>query len=458
MESRPATADVAPPLFALFVDLRGHRVLVVGDGAVARRKIDALLEAGAAVAVVARRPGPALQALLAAGRVRHAGVAFESAQLDGAWLAVVAVADPAVREAVVAAAHARGVFVNVVDDASRSSAHLPARVTRGRLQVAIATGAAAPVLARRVRERLEAELDPSLGALTELLARERARIRWRFPHAGQRRRFFEQLLDGDLPRLAADGPAARATFERALESGAPDARAGSVVLVGAGPGDPGLLALKALRALQDADVILHDRLVGAGVLELARRDAERIDVGKRVGEDHAATQARIHALLLLHARAGRRVVRLHGGDPLVFGRGGEELDFLRAHDVAHAVVPGITAALGCAAAAGIALTDRRHARSVTLLSARGARPATTAPAGPGGTLAVYMGVGRLEPFARSLVTHGVPADTPCALIEHGTLPRQRVLAGSLVELPALARARAVQRAGTPDRWCGGRAG
>lgn len=447
MDFRPTPAKPVPPLFPLFADLRGRRVLVVGDGAAARRKIDALLEAGATVALVTRQPGAALQPLVADGRVQHTGVAFDLSQLDDACLVVVASADTAVRDAVAKAAHARGVFVNVVDDAERSSAHLPARVRRGRLQVAMATGGAAPVLARRIRERLEAELDDSLDALTELLARERARIRWRFPQAGERRRFFEQLLDGDVARLLAEGDPARAqaVFERALECGVPDARTGSVTLVGAGPGDPGLLTLKALRALQQADVILHDRLIGARILELARRDAERVDVGKRVGEDHAATQARIHALMLRHARAGRCVVRLQGGDPLVFGRGGEELDFLRRHAIGHAVIPGITAALGCAAAAGIALTDRRHARGVTLLSARGnGRADASAMADAGRTLAVYMGVGELDTFTQALIAHGRPPATPCALIEHGTLPEQRVLAGQLSDLPALARAHAVQ--------------
>ncbi|MGH8182721.1 MAG: uroporphyrinogen-III C-methyltransferase, partial [Rhodanobacteraceae bacterium] len=189
----------------------------------------------------------------------------------------------------------------------------------------------------------------------------------------------------------------------------------------------------------------HDRLIGPGILDLARRDAERIDVGKRVGEDHDATQARIHALMLHHARAGRHVVRLQGGDPLVFGRGGEELEFLRAHDILHTVIPGITAALGSAAAAGVALTDRRHAHGVTLLAARGGVPPDWhALAAQRQTLAIYMGVGELESLSESLIRHGRNGDTPCVLVENASLPNERKLAGTLAGLPALARARGVR--------------
>jgi uroporphyrin-III C-methyltransferase/precorrin-2 dehydrogenase/sirohydrochlorin ferrochelatase len=317
------------------------------------------------------------------------------------------------------------------------------------LQVAISTGGAAPVLARRLRQRLETELDESLSALTDVLARERARIRWRFPHPGRRRRFFERLLDGEWPQQLRRGDVnANATFESALQSSDPSRCLGEVTLVGAGSGDPGLLTLKALRALQDADVIVHDRLVGPAILELARRDAECIDVGKRVGEDHDATQARIHELLLAHARAGHRVVRLHGGDPLVFGRGGEELAFLRAHAVAHAVVPGITAALACAAATGVPLTQRGLSRSVTLLAARGGEnsqpPHWHALAAPNQTLAVYMGTGELANVTRELLAAGRGADTPFALVENGSLPNQRVVTGALADLPRLARAHDVR--------------
>jgi uroporphyrin-III C-methyltransferase/precorrin-2 dehydrogenase/sirohydrochlorin ferrochelatase len=443
---RPSSTASAPPLFPLFADLRGRAVLVVGGGVVARRKVEAMLEAGAEVTLGAPDPEPTLLCWIERRRIRWLRGTFEVLWLDDAWFVVAASGDPAVNRAVAHSARARRVFVNVVDDVEASSLHVPARLRRGRLQVAISSGGTAPVLARRLREQLEAELDDSLTALSELFARERVRIRRRFPQAGKRRYFFERLLDGEVPHLLrrGDAAAAQTAFERALDAQAAISWRGSVALVGAGPGDPGLLTLKALRALQEADVILHDRLVGPGILELARRDAERIDVGKRVGENHDATQTRIHVLMLQHARAGKRVVRLQGGDPLVFGRGGEELDFLRAHAIAHQVIPGITAALACAAAAGVPLTDRRSARSVTLLSPRGSTSLDEAAlAAPGQTLAIYMGVGALEALAQSLIRHGRGVDTPCVLIENGSLPNQRTLAATLAEIPALACARQV---------------
>jgi uroporphyrin-III C-methyltransferase/precorrin-2 dehydrogenase/sirohydrochlorin ferrochelatase len=442
MNASATTDTTAPaPLFPMFADLRGRAVLVVGGGTVARRKVEALLEAGAEVTVAARALEPVLQRWIEHGRVHRRDGGFRAAWLEGTWLVVAASDDRALNLRVAEAASLRGIFVNAVDDAEASSFHVPARVRRGRLQVAVSSGGAAPVLARRLRERLEADLEDSLGALGELLARERARIRRRFPQARERRHFFERLLDGEVPRLLqrGDHAGARVAFEHALDAPASTPRRGSVALVGAGPGDPGLLTLKALRALQEADVILHDRLVGSGILDLARRDAERIGVGKRVGEDHDATQARIHALMLQHARAGNRVVRLQGGDPLLFGRGGEELEFLRAHDIAHEVIPGITAAHAAAAAAGVPLTDRRHARSVTLLSPRGRTPLDDESlAAPGQTLAIYMGVGELESLSRSLIARGRDPDTPCVLVENASLPWQRKLAATLAKLPGLA--------------------
>jgi uroporphyrin-III C-methyltransferase/precorrin-2 dehydrogenase/sirohydrochlorin ferrochelatase len=440
-----AAQRASAPLFPLFADLRGRAVLVVGGGAVARRKVAALLEAGAAVTVVAPALEAQLRAWVDAGRMRHLAGGFSPALLEGAWLVIAATGDAALHGRIAAAAAARRVFVNVVDDAELSSFHVPARVRRGRLQVAVSTAGAAPVLARRVRERLEVELDASLAEVTDVLAAERARIGWRFPQPAARRRFYERLLDGDwAARVRQGAPDAERAFEHALQSGTPESRRGRVTLVGAGPGDPGLLTLKALRALQDADVVVHDRLVGPAILELARRDAELVDAGKRVGENHAATQQRIHDILLRHARAGRDVVRLQGGDPTVFGRAGEELEFLRAHAVPCAVIPGITAALASAAAAGIALTDRRHAHGVTLVSARGAAGGDwLAPTAQPHTLAIYMGVGELERLTADLIRHGRHATTPCVLVERASLPGQARLEGTLAGIAALARAKKV---------------
>src|SRR6185312_247296 len=335
-------------LYPLFADLSRRAVLVVGGGAVAERKAAALLAAGAQVTVGAPELTPQLQRWARQGRIAHRAGEFAPGWLDYVWLVVAATDDHALNARVAELAGLQRVFVNVVDDAELSSFHVPAVIDRAPLVVAISSGGAAPMLARLVRERLETLLDHSLGPLAQLAARLRKRIRRRHPDLAARRRFYTALFNGPVAALSLQAT--------------PVAAAGSVVLVGAGPGDPGLLPLRGLRALNEADVILHDRLVSAEVLELARRDADRIEVGKQAGKHHA-TQDEIHALLLEHAQAGRRVVRLKGGDPFVFGRGGEELEFLREHGIPYEVVPGVTAALACAAHAGVPLTHRDHAQS-----------------------------------------------------------------------------------------------
>jgi uroporphyrin-III C-methyltransferase/precorrin-2 dehydrogenase/sirohydrochlorin ferrochelatase len=306
------------------------------------------------------------------------------------------------------------------------------------------------MLARHIRRQLETLLDDSLGTLAELLARNRERIRARLPGLGLRRRFFETLLAGPLPRLLRqrlDAAQADDYLQTLLESATTTQTTGSVVLVGAGPGDPGLVTLNALRAMNEADVILHDRLVSAEVLRLARRDATRIEVGKSAN-GHSMRQEQIHALMLEHARAGKRVVRLKGGDPFVFGRGGEELEFLRAHDIPFEVVPGITAAVACAAYAGIPLTHRDHAQSLRLVTAHCRDSLDTldwkALAQENQTLAVYMGVAGLEKVRERLLWAGLRPGLPFALVENGSRPQQRVVTGTLAQLPETARHHQVQ--------------
>ena len=435
-------------LFPLFADLRDRIVVVVGGGVVAARKVGALQGTGARIVVVAPALGEALAALAAEGRIVHHAGRFTPGSLDDAWLAIAATDDPDINRAVAEAGEARRVWVNVVDDAELARVHLPARVERGPLQVAISSGGGAPMLARLVREQLERQFDHSLGALAALLARQRARLLARWPDADARRRAVARLLSGPLPGLLRRGRHIEAARELEGALDAPDAPArGRVALVGAGPGDAGLLTLRALRLLNDADVILHDRLVSADVLDLARRDAVRIEVGKQAGH-HAVTQDRIHALMIEHARAGRRVVRLKGGDPFVFGRGGEELQALRAAGIDYEVVPGITAAVACAAYAGIPLTHREHAQSVRLVTAHAKDPADDldwgALARDRQTLAFYMGVARLDVVRSQLLAHGRAPDTPFALVENGTRAQQRVVCGRLTELSHLARHHAVQ--------------
>lgn len=443
-----ATEDASPGLFPAFLDLHGRPVLVVGGGAVARRKIAALLSTGAEVRVGAPALDPEVAALVETGRIVHLEGRFRVDWLDDVWLVIAATDDADTNRTVAEAAHARRLWANVVDDAPLCSFQVPARIERGPLQIAISSGGGAPMLARHLRERLETELDESLGALGTLLVRHRRRIRAQIPDIGARRRFFDAVLRSDIQTQLRRGDAD--TAERTLlamlgptsHSAADTASAGRVALVGAGPGDPGLLTLRGLRLLNEADVILHDRLVSAEVLDLARRDAERIEVGKESGHHHVP-QDTIHALMLEHARAGKRVVRLKGGDAFVFGRGGEELEFLRAHGIGYEVVPGITAALACAAYAGIPLTHRDHAQSVRFVTAHAKHEEDGLDwagfAREKQTLAFYMGVSGLERVRTRLLAHGRAASTPCALVENGSRPEQRVVVGTLDDLPAFAR-------------------
>jgi uroporphyrin-III C-methyltransferase/precorrin-2 dehydrogenase/sirohydrochlorin ferrochelatase len=441
--------------FPLFLDLRGRPVLLVGGGAVASRKLALLLEAGARVTVVAPALGEALRGPPLAGRFSWREARFEPAMVGGQRLVVAATGDRAVNAEVAAACARAGLPVNVVDDPVLSSAIVPAIVDRSPLVIAISSAGTAPMLARLVRERLEAAIDESFGALARLLARARRRIVTALPDSGARRRFYGDALAGPVASLVRAGREheAEAALQRALEAAtapaAPGRAAagaaaqaparGRVLLVGAGPGDPGLLTLRALRALQEADVVLHDGLVSDEVLALVRRDARRIAVAKH-GGGAQVPQAEIDARLVELARQGLTVVRLKGGDPFVFGRGGEELRVLRAAGIPYEVVPGITAAIGAAAYAGIPLTDRGQAAGARLLTARRATDAAAdadglAAHGAGeDTLAIYMGRAQLQASARALRQGGRPAATPVALVENATRPRQRVLTTTLGEL------------------------
>ncbi|WP_426271429.1 siroheme synthase CysG [Dyella kyungheensis] len=435
-------------LYPLFADLSGRPVLVVGGGVVGERKAAALLEAGAQVIVGAPGLTPALCTWVQGGRVQWLRGTFEEKWLDGVWLVIAATSDTGLHRQIATLAEARRVFVNVVDDAEASSFHVPAVIDRSPVTIAISSGGHAPMLARLLRERLEVAIDPVIGSVASLLAQMRQRIRAHLPDVSLRRRFYERLLHGPVQSLLRRGQwaLAEASAERLLDA-TETTPMGSVVLLGAGPGDPGLLTLRGLRALNEADVILHDRLVSVEVLALARRDAERIEVAKQAGNHHT-TQMQIHALMLEHAAAGRRVVRLKGGDPFVFGRGGEELEFLRSHAIPYEVVPGITAALACAAYAGVPLTHRDHAQSVRLVTAHCQHSIDTldwpALAQERQTLAIYMGVGELRLIQRRLIDHGRAAGTPFALVESGSKVEQRVVAGTLAELAEQAERHAVR--------------
>ncbi len=436
------------PLYPLYADLRDRHVLVVGGGDVAARKTAMLLKAGARVTVGAAVLVPELREWLQLERITWCAGTYQPEWLDGAWLVIAATRSRPLNARIAADGHAVQRWVNVVDDASLSSFQIPGALDRSPLLAAISRGGAASMLARRLRERIERLLDPAVGSLLRLAQRYRARIRARYGDLAARRRLYEWLHEGTVhASLRAAHPVqAERQLVAALAHRKEAQIPGTVVLVGAGPGDPGLLTLRALRALNEADVILHDALISAPILDLARRDAERIAVGKRGGALHTP-QATIHALLLEHARAGKRVVRLKGGDPFVFGRGGEELAFLREHGIAYEVVPGITAALACAAYSGIPLTHRDHAQSVRLVTAHCQQSFNTLDwsdlARERQTLAIYMGVSQLDELTLQLLAHGRAANTPFALIENGSLPQQRTLTGTLGVLPTLVARHAI---------------
>jgi uroporphyrin-III C-methyltransferase / precorrin-2 dehydrogenase / sirohydrochlorin ferrochelatase len=425
----------------IFLDVKGAPALVVGGGRVAARKIALLHSAGAAVTVVAPTACPEIEAQSEGGKLRWLRRAFEPHDVSGMRIVFAATDGPAVNGAAARAARIQGIPVNVADDGDQSSFILPAIVDRSPLVVAISSGGVAPMLATAVRAHLEALLDHSWGRLAQFAGRWRRAIRQRRAGLAARRRLYEWLLDGPVAQEVRAGHELEADrlLGEALQADEAPTR-GFVSLVGAGPGDPELLTLRALRALQRADVILADRLVGPEILALARREAEVIDVGKAAG-GHGESQERINRLLVLHARRGRRVVRLKGGDPLIFARGGEEAEWLARHGIAYEIVPGITAALGCAAYAGIPLTHRQHAQSLHFVTAHGADAAHgidwRSLARRNQTLVVYMGVAAVRSVQSGLLGARMPPATPVAIVENGSLPSQRVV---LTDLGGLAEA------------------
>ena len=425
--------------FPVFFDLAKQPVLVVGAGEVALRKLALLERSGAAITVVAPQIHPELEARAAAGAINLHVREFVPQDLDGMRLVIVATSRRAINRWIAKLSDSRGIPVNVVDDREASRFIVPAIIDRDPVLVAVSTGGTSPVLARRLRERLETLLPAKIGEFASWLQTLRRPARRRLRDIDARRRFFEQLVDGPATArfVAGDRQGARRVAHQLLatSAGAPSA-AGEVTLVGAGPGDPELLTLKALRALQDADLILHDRLVPQSILDLARRDAARISVGKAAG-CVGSTQAEINSLLIEHAQQGKRVVRLKGGDPFIFGRGGEELEALAQARINFSVVPGVTAAAGCAAYAGIPLTHRNHAHSVTFVTAHtgdGREPDWRALAAPGTTAVFYMGLARVRHIADKLMEHGASPSLPAGIIAQGTLPNQRVITATLATI------------------------
>jgi uroporphyrin-III C-methyltransferase/precorrin-2 dehydrogenase/sirohydrochlorin ferrochelatase len=440
--------------FPIFLRLAGEPVLVVGGGEVAARKIDLLLSTGASVTVVAPELIASLAQQAKQGVITHLAAEFQPDHLNGVRLAIAATDRHAVNAWVAHLADRRNIPVNVVDDRELSRFIVPAIVDRSPVVVAVGSSGDAPVLTRRLREKLESILPQRLGALARLAGKFRPAAKARLASVSRRRRFWENFFDGEIAAdvLAGRADPASESIEQRLSASlsrasqdAPDL--GEVALVGAGPGDPGLLTLRALRALQNADVILYDRLVSPEVLDLARRDAERIYVGKAAGAAHVS-QDEINALLVKLAKEGRRVCRLKGGDPFIFGRGGEELEALAAAGIRFEVVPGVTAAAGCAAYAGIPLTHRDHAQALTFVTGHckgeTERIDWEMLARPAQTTVFYMGLTHLNNIVASLCEHGAPTERAAAVIEQGTRATQRVVTGTLGDLADKVRAAQIE--------------
>lgn len=428
----------------IFLSLRGQRCLVVGGGDVAVRKVATLLRASAAVTVVSPTLCQTLQQQCDDGLVAWRRKTFEPDDLVDCLLVISATERRDVNEAVAAAAGAERVLVNVVDCPDLCTFVFPAIVDRSPIVIAVSSGGASPVLARLVRAQLETLLPAAYGRLADLAERFRQRVKTAIGDAKSRRHFWELIVRGPVAELVFAGRQAEA--EQRLEALLDDEAAnpagrGMVSLVGAGPGDPDLLTLRAFRIMQQADVVVYDRLVSPEVMRLVRNDAERIYAGKQ-SSHHTLPQDEINRLLARLAREGKHVVRLKGGDPFIFGRGGEEIETLMEEGVPFQVVPGITAASGCAAYAGIPLTHRDHAQSCTFVTGHLKDGAITRLdwdrlAQPGQTLVIYMGLQGLDRICAALLDHGCEQDRPAALIQQGTTRHQRVIIGTVGTLPEL---------------------
>jgi uroporphyrin-III C-methyltransferase / precorrin-2 dehydrogenase / sirohydrochlorin ferrochelatase len=429
--------------FPIFLDLKNKPCTVIGGGEVAFRKITLLRKAGAAVTVVAPELCAALQALAEAGAISHKAQAYTPDTLDGAHLVIAATNRREVNAEVSRAAQAQLKPVNAVDDPELCSFIMPALVDRSPVLIAASTGGSSPVLARLIRSKLETLFPATYGDLAQLARKFRKQAIASLPESA-RRPFWEKVLNGPLADLVLSGRVEIAeaelatTLKQAQSADTPTpAPRGEVYIVGAGPGNPDLLTFAALRLMQQADVVLYDNLVSAEIVDMTRRDAERIYVGKQRA-NHTLRQEEINALMLERAQQGQRVLRLKGGDPYTFGRGGEEIELLAASNIPFQVVPGITAAAGVAAYAGIPLTHRDHAHACLLVTGN-LKDGSLDLDWPGmvrpkQTLVIYMGLAGLPLLSQQLIAHGMPGDTPAAVIQDGTRPQQKVITGTVADI------------------------
>lgn len=428
----------------IFVKIKGARCLVIGGGEVALRKVTTLLKAEAKVEVIAPALCDDLAQLFNDGKIDHQQTAFEASQLQGAVLVFAATDDEVVNEEVSRAAKLHNIPVNVVDAPALCTFTMPSIVDRSPVVIAVSSNGSAPVLARLIRAKIETMVPASYGRLA-LLAREfRDAVKNKFSTMQARRIFWEKIFQGPIAELVFSGQetAAKKALAEAIVDDESHAIHGEVYLVGGGPGDPDLLTFRALRLMQQCDVCVYDKLVSKEVMELVRRDAELIYVGK-ARDRHTLPQEEINQLLVRLAKEGKRVLRLKGGDPFIFGRGGEEIETLMENGVPFQVVPGITAANGVSAYAGIPLTHRDYAQSCIFttghLKPQAGQdtvveldwPALTRP---NQTVVIYMGLVGLDQICAKLIAHGLSASTPAAVVQQGTTMRQRVVVGDLSDL------------------------
>jgi uroporphyrin-III C-methyltransferase/precorrin-2 dehydrogenase/sirohydrochlorin ferrochelatase len=432
----------------IFLDLGGKAAIVVGGGAVAARRAEHLIRAGARVTTFAAALSDDFRELLDQPNFRHEAREPQPKDFESCALCFVAVDDERLSAEAWAAAKGAGAWVNVADRPRFCDFIMPSILDRSPLVVAISTGGASPILGRMLKARMESAIPAAYGRLADLMGGFRDAVAKAIASPVQRRRFWETVLEGPIAEkaLAGDERAAAAELAHAIAGAAADnaeAPRGEVYLVGAGPGDPDLLTFRALRLMQKADVVLYDRLTDPHVINLVRREAERIYVGKQP-EDHELPQDEISALLVKLAREGKRVLRLKGGDPFVFGRGGEEIEALAAEGVPFQVCPGVTAAIGAAAYAGIPLTHRDHAQACVFVTGHGKEGKIdldwTALLQPRQTVAIYMGLRNVEALTREFVARGASPDLPAAIVDNATRPNQRVVVGTLGTLAAKADA------------------
>ncbi|MDM8564478.1 siroheme synthase CysG [Candidatus Halobeggiatoa sp. HSG11] len=423
----------------IFLNIRNQPGLVVGGGIIAARKIELLLRAQAIVTVIAPQLTEELTEWANEGRIIHQADNFELTDLHQYRVVIAATNDKATNEQVSTLAQEQGIPVNVVDQPHLCTFIMPSIIDRSPVQIAVSTGGASPVLARLLRTRLESVIPANYGKLAEFVASFRDKVKQHLSF-NERRRFWEKVLQGSIAESLLTGhkDAATKALENLLANSSTTSEQGEVYLVGGGPGDPDLLTFRALRLMQQADVVLYDRLVSDGVLNLVRFEAERIYVGK-APTNHVVPQYEINNLLIKLAKQGKRVLRLKGGDPFLFGRGGEEIETLMDEGIPFQVVPGVTAAIGSSAYAGIPLTHRDHAQSCMFVTGH-LKDGTmnlnwTALSQPNQTVVVYMGLRGLPIIAQNLIKHGMPPNKPAALIQKATTPEQQVLIGTVETLP-----------------------